>query len=83
VVVFGLTIWAALLLSSVVRFVLQEDVYPRLSLSRGAPNVVSTLVHSGFTTCPTRIAAAKTKDSTPSSALSGSATSFDDGWNDG
>jgi potassium-dependent mechanosensitive channel len=45
VVAFGLTIWAALLLSSVARFVLQEDVYPRLGLSRGAPYAVSTLVH--------------------------------------
>ena len=41
---FGLTIWAAFVLSSLVRFVLQEDVYPRVWLPRGVPYTVSTLV---------------------------------------
>src|SRR5262249_56776959 len=44
VVAFGLTVWAALLLSSLVRFILQEDVYPRVLLPRGVPYTVSTLV---------------------------------------
>jgi len=44
VVAFGLTFWAAFLLSSLVRFVLQEDVYPRVLLPRGVPYTVSTLV---------------------------------------
>jgi len=44
VVAFGLTVWAAFLLSSLVRFVLQEDVYPRVLLPRGVPYTVSTLV---------------------------------------
>src|SRR5262249_57509114 len=44
VVAFGLTVWAALLLSSLVRFILQEDVYPRVLLPRGMPYTVSTLV---------------------------------------
>jgi len=44
VVAFGLTVWAAFLLSSLVRFILQEDVYPRVLLPRGVPYTVSTLV---------------------------------------
>src|SRR5262249_49547516 len=44
VVAFGLTVWAAFLLSSLVRFILQEDVYPRVLLPRGMPYTVSTLV---------------------------------------
>jgi small-conductance mechanosensitive channel len=42
---FGLTIWTAFLLSSLVRFVPEEDVYARVGLSRGAPYAVSTLIH--------------------------------------
>ena len=45
VVAFGLTIWAAFLLSSFVRFVLQEDVYPRVGLPRGLPYALSSLLH--------------------------------------
>src|SRR5262249_28765681 len=44
VVAFGLTVWAAFLLSSLVRFILQEDVYPRVLLPRAMPYTVSTLV---------------------------------------
>jgi small-conductance mechanosensitive channel len=45
VAAFGLTVWAAFLLSSFVRFVLGEDVYPRVFLPRGVPYAVSTLIH--------------------------------------
>jgi potassium efflux system protein len=45
VAAFGLTVWAAFLISSFVRFVLGEDVYPRVLLPRGVPYAVSTLVH--------------------------------------
>jgi len=45
VLAFGVTIWAAFLLSRFVRFVLQEDVYPRLGLSRGLPYAVSSVIH--------------------------------------
>ena len=45
VVAFGLTIWAAFLLSSFVRFVLQEDVFPRVGLSRGLPYALSSMIH--------------------------------------
>jgi len=44
-VAFALTIWAAFLLSSFVRFVLREDVYPRAGLPRGLPYALSSMVH--------------------------------------
>ena len=45
VLVFVLTIVAALAVSAFVRFVLDEDVYPRTSLARGASYALSTLLH--------------------------------------
>jgi potassium-dependent mechanosensitive channel len=45
VTAFALTVWAAYLVSSFVRFVLGEDVYPRIWLPRGVPYAVSTLIH--------------------------------------
>src|SRR5262249_59497919 len=45
VVEFALTVWASFLLSALVRFVLEEDVYPRGRLTRGLPNTVSSLLH--------------------------------------
>jgi potassium efflux system protein len=42
---FPLTIWATFLLSRFIRFVLQEEVYPHLQLSRGIPYATSTVVH--------------------------------------
>ncbi|HET7380145.1 MAG TPA: mechanosensitive ion channel domain-containing protein [Gaiellales bacterium] len=45
VLAFGLTIVAAYLVSAFVRFVLQEDVYPRTGLPRGASYALSTLLH--------------------------------------
>jgi potassium efflux system protein len=45
VVAFGVTVWLAFLVSRLARFVLEEDVYPRVSLARGLPNTVSTLLH--------------------------------------
>ncbi|HYV64914.1 MAG TPA: mechanosensitive ion channel domain-containing protein, partial [Myxococcales bacterium] len=39
------TVWASFLISRVVRFVLEEDVYPRVNLGRGLRQVVSTLLH--------------------------------------
>ena len=44
-VAFALTIWAAFLLSSFIRFLLQEDVYPRVGLPRGLPYALSSMVH--------------------------------------
>ena len=45
VVAFGVTVWLAFLVSRLVRFLLEEDIYPRLSLARGLPYTVSTLLH--------------------------------------
>jgi small-conductance mechanosensitive channel len=42
---FGLTVWVAFLASAFIRFVLEEDVYPRLRLARGVPYVISSLLH--------------------------------------
>jgi potassium-dependent mechanosensitive channel len=47
--VFVLTVGGAFALASVVRFVLQEDVYPRIWLPRGVSYAVSTLIRYGIT----------------------------------
>ena len=44
VVAFGITIWFALLVSRAIRYVLQEDVFPRMRLPRGVPNAISATV---------------------------------------
>lgn len=45
VLVFALTVWAAFLLSRFIRFLLEEDVYPRAGLARGVPYAISTMLH--------------------------------------
>jgi small-conductance mechanosensitive channel len=45
VLAFAVTVWIAFAVSSVIRFVLQEDVFPRLRLGRGLPASLSSLVH--------------------------------------
>ena len=45
VVAFVLTVWVAYLLSAFIRFVLQEDVYPRKGIPRGASYAFSSLLH--------------------------------------
>lgn len=47
-VAFAVTVWLSFALSRFVRFVLREDVFPRLEVARGVPYAVSTLVHYGF-----------------------------------
>jgi len=42
---FFLTVWAAYLLSSLLRFVLREDVYPRIRVAPGKSYAVSSLLH--------------------------------------
>ncbi len=44
VLVFAVTVTAAFLVSAILRFVLEEDVYPRLNLGRGLPNALSSLL---------------------------------------
>ncbi|MGB7158039.1 MAG: mechanosensitive ion channel domain-containing protein, partial [Tepidisphaeraceae bacterium] len=45
VLALGLTMWAAVLLSRFLRFVLEEDVYPRFQFGRGVPYAISTILH--------------------------------------
>ncbi len=45
VLAFALTVWLAFLLSAFVRFVLEEDVYPRVQIAPGLPYAVSTVLH--------------------------------------
>lgn len=42
---FFLIIWLAYLLSRLVRFVLEEEIYPNLSLDRGLPYAISMMLH--------------------------------------
>jgi small-conductance mechanosensitive channel len=45
ILALGLTIWFAFVLSRFVRFVLSEEVYPRVRLAHGAPYAISSLIH--------------------------------------
>jgi len=45
VLAFALTVWAAFLVSRFVRFLLDEEVYPRVRLGRGLPYAISTVLH--------------------------------------
>ncbi len=45
VLAFFLTVWAAYLLSSFIRFVLEEDVYPRRKITHGMAYATSRLLH--------------------------------------
>jgi potassium-dependent mechanosensitive channel len=45
VLAFAVTVWIAFAISSIIRFVLQEDVFTRLRLARGLPAALSSLVH--------------------------------------
>ena len=53
VITFVLTVWAAFLLSRLARFVLEEEIFPKLHLERGLPYAINRVVHylvllSGF-----------------------------------
>ena len=45
VLAFALTLWVAYLLSAFLRFVLEEDVYPRAGLARGLSYALSSLLN--------------------------------------
>ena len=45
VLAFPITVWAAFALSRLIRFGLEEDVFPNLNLPRGIPYAISTMVH--------------------------------------
>jgi potassium efflux system protein len=42
---FAFTVWASFLISRVIRFVLEEDVYPRFRMPRGVPTAISIGAH--------------------------------------
>jgi small-conductance mechanosensitive channel len=44
-IAFGVTVWAAFLVARAATFVLEEDVYPRVTLARGLPYAISATVH--------------------------------------
>jgi small-conductance mechanosensitive channel len=45
VLAFLLTLWVAYLFSNFIRFLLQEDVYPRMRIERGLSYALSSLLH--------------------------------------
>ncbi|MES2565166.1 MAG: mechanosensitive ion channel domain-containing protein [Pseudomonadota bacterium] len=45
VLAFGVAVWAAFLVSRLVRFVLDEEVYPHANLKRGLPYAISQTLH--------------------------------------
>jgi small-conductance mechanosensitive channel len=45
ILAFIAAVAAAFVLSRLARFLLEEDVYPRVQLARGVPNAISTLLH--------------------------------------
>jgi potassium efflux system protein len=44
-VAFAVTVWVSFLLSRFLRFVLAEDVFPRVTMTRGVPYALSNLIH--------------------------------------
>ncbi|XHR26967.1 MAG: mechanosensitive ion channel family protein [Chthoniobacteraceae bacterium] len=66
VLVFGLVVWAAFLLSRFIRFVLEEDFYPRMKMERGLSYAVSTVLHYtvllvGFSVAASKVGVDMTK----------------------
>jgi small-conductance mechanosensitive channel len=45
ILLFFITIWLSVILSRFIRFVLDEDVLPRMTLPRGVPNTISMVVY--------------------------------------
>lgn len=45
ILLFFAVVWASFLLSRFIRFALEEDVYPRLTLGHGMPYAISTIVN--------------------------------------
>lgn len=45
VITFCFAVWLAFALSKLIRFILEEDIYPRVNLAGGVPYAISTMVH--------------------------------------
>jgi len=42
---FAVTVWASFMISRLLRFILEEDVFPRLTLPRGVPSAITIGLH--------------------------------------
>jgi potassium-dependent mechanosensitive channel len=45
IIAFGITVWASFFISKMIRYALEEEVFPNLQLPPGIPYTASTLVH--------------------------------------
>ncbi len=45
VLAFVIAVWLSFVISRFVRFALEEDIYPRVTLGRGLPYAISTMLH--------------------------------------
>ncbi len=45
ILAFFLTLWVAMMVSRFIRFLLEEDVMPRVELPRGVPRAINMLIH--------------------------------------
>lgn len=45
VLAFIIVVWASFLVSRFLRFIMEEDIYPRFTLARGLPYAISTVLH--------------------------------------
>jgi len=45
ILIFGVTIWLSVLISRFIRFVLEEDILPKMNLHRGVPASISIIIH--------------------------------------
>jgi small-conductance mechanosensitive channel len=50
ILVFGVTLWLSVLLSRLISFFLQGDVFPRLGLGRGVPEIITMMIRYGLIT---------------------------------
>ena len=47
---FVVAIWLGVVISRILRFVLQEDIYPRVNLPRGVPSAISSMIQYAVVT---------------------------------
>ena len=47
---FAVALWAGLTISKILRFVLENDVFPRVSMPRGVPSAISSMAHYAILT---------------------------------
>mgnify|MGYP001818917078 CR=1 FL=1 len=47
---FVIALWAGLTISKILRFILENDVFPRVSMPRGVPSAISSMAHYAILT---------------------------------